>query len=56
MLFQWAIGKTSPVIFALVYKNRPIVRILYSATKYMRYFGVEDHHTGESVALIRDRK
>ena len=37
---QLAIGNTSPLLFALSEKKRPIVRILHSETKYVGEFGV----------------
>ena len=34
LFLQWDLGNTSSVLFSLEYKNRPVVRILHSATKY----------------------
>ena len=52
MCIQWGLGHTSPVLFALADKKRPIVCILHSATKYVGEFGVEAHHDGEIVSFV----
>ena len=56
MFLQWEIRQTSPVLFSLEDKKRPHMCILHLATKYAGGFGVEDHHAGEVVVFIRDRK
>ena len=56
MFLHWELGKFRLFLFEFTNKKRPIVRILHSATKYTGEFGVEDHHSKEVVALIRDRK
>ena len=46
------IGQTSPVLFALADKKKPIVCILHSSIKYAGEFVVEYHHSGEVVAFV----
>ena len=56
LFLQWALGKTTPVFFALANKKIPLLLILHSATNYVGEFGVEDHHSGEVVELVGERK